>query len=134
VVKAMAIVERPTDGALLVTEYVDPARRRFQRPPGGTVEFGELATEAIVREIREEFELELTDTELLGALENRFAHEGRSGHEIVLVVRASFADPSAYDFVELAHLDTPGVRAGWRRRGADRPNLVPEGIERFLAE
>lgn len=67
IIKAMAVIRRPRDGALLVSESPDPL---FQRPLGGHVEFGEYALETVHREFREELAQELTDVRLLGVLEN----------------------------------------------------------------
>jgi hypothetical protein len=43
IVKAMALIRRPRDGALLVSEQSDPAEAPFHRPLGGHVDFGEYA-------------------------------------------------------------------------------------------
>ena len=42
-------------------------------------------SKAVIREIREEIEAEITDLELLGILESIFTLEGQLGHEIVFV-------------------------------------------------
>ena len=52
VVKAMAVIRRPADGALLVSEHAGPDP--FHRPLGGHVEFGEYALDTVHRELREE--------------------------------------------------------------------------------
>jgi hypothetical protein len=41
VVKAMALIQRPRDGALLVSEGLKLSGELFHRPRGGHVEFGE---------------------------------------------------------------------------------------------
>lgn len=60
VVKAMAIIQRPRDGALLVSEDVDPSGALFHRPLGGHVEFGEYAVDTVQREFLEEIGQVLT--------------------------------------------------------------------------
>ena len=50
VVKAMAVIRRPRDGALLVSEHTDPALEPFHRPLGGHLEFGEYAAATVRRE------------------------------------------------------------------------------------
>ena len=66
IVKAMAIVRRPADGALLVSEARDPATGSvFQRPLGGTLEFGEHGHETIQREFREELARDVGDIEFV---------------------------------------------------------------------
>ncbi|HZI76163.1 MAG TPA: hypothetical protein VFD73_19510, partial [Gemmatimonadales bacterium] len=47
VVKAMAMIRRPRDGALLVSEEANPSGELFHRPLGGHVEFGEYAPEGV---------------------------------------------------------------------------------------
>ena len=48
----MAVIRRPRDGALLVSEHAEPDL--FHRPLGGHVEFGEYALDTLHRELREE--------------------------------------------------------------------------------
>jgi len=54
VVKVLALLRRPSDGALLVERDVDPATGEpFERPLGGSVEFGETRwTPSSVRSAR----------------------------------------------------------------------------------
>ena len=87
-VKSMVVVCRPKDSALLVSANVDAFGEEYERPLGGNVEFGEYASDAIRREIREEIGQELTDVLLLGVLENLFELDGAPGHEIVFVFTA----------------------------------------------
>jgi len=68
----MAVVQRPRDGALLVSEETDPAGEVFHRPLGGHVEFGEYARDTVHREFREEIGQALTGVRLAGVLENIF--------------------------------------------------------------
>ena len=70
VVKAMVVIRRPRDGALLVSQGDDVPP--FQRPLGGHVEFGEYAADTLHRELLEEIGQAVTDVRLLGVLENIF--------------------------------------------------------------
>jgi ADP-ribose pyrophosphatase YjhB (NUDIX family) len=138
VVKALAMIRRPSDGALLVGETADPATGRvFQRSLGGHVEFGELASETVAREIMEELGMEIRVGELLGVLENHFEFNGIPGHEIVFVLAADFADPAAYELERYEFLDPVGAAitlplVTWRPANATTPPLYPTGVERFL--
>jgi 8-oxo-dGTP pyrophosphatase MutT (NUDIX family) len=135
-VKVMIVVTRPTDGALLVSG-VPGNGRSYERPLGGTVEFGEPSAVAARREFREELGLELTELCLLGVLENRFELDGALSHEIVFVYTAELADYEAYQRREqpiLDHPPTSKVRAYWRVRSATTPRLVPDGLEDLLAQ
>ncbi|MEO5951958.1 MAG: NUDIX domain-containing protein, partial [Chloroflexia bacterium] len=80
---------------IFVAKGYDPNKDQyFYRPLGGGIEFGERGEEAIIREMREETGLELTNVLYLGICENIFTYLGEPGHEIVLLYEANFADPS----------------------------------------
>jgi ADP-ribose pyrophosphatase YjhB (NUDIX family) len=130
VIKAMAVIRRPRDGALLVSEYDGPNSAPFQRPLGGHVEFGEYAADTIRREFPEEIGQEVTDVRLLGVVENLFRWQGRDEHEVVFVFSARFADPAAYEIAEQPILDdTEGyTRVVWRQPDAVSPPLYPDGV------
>jgi ADP-ribose pyrophosphatase YjhB (NUDIX family) len=131
VVKAMAVIRRPRDGALLVSEHADPAGAPFHRPLGGHVEFGEYAEHTVRRELLEEIGQSLSEVQLLGVLENIFDWGGSRAHEIVFVFAASFQDDSAYEIAEqriLDHADGDDPLVRWRDAGAVSPPLYPAGI------
>jgi ADP-ribose pyrophosphatase YjhB (NUDIX family) len=130
IVKAMAVIRRDRDGALLVSEYTGPEAGPFHRPLGGHVEFGEYALATVHREFQEEIGQRLDDVRVLGVLENIFQWQDSTQHEIVFVFTASFADPAAYEIPEQRILDgTDGwTRVIWRARGAAGPPLYPDGL------
>lgn len=132
-VKALAVVVRPDDGALLVCEGADGSADGFARPPGGSVEFGELAREAVLREIREEFGCGLTSVSLMAVLENRFELNGVAGHEVDFVFRAEVTDSSLYERQSIRVLGVPGVHATWWSPVTHRSRLVPDGLAELLA-
>ena len=72
VVKAMVLIRRPRDGALLVSQEMNPSGEVFHRPLGGHVEFGEYAMDTVHREFQEEIGQALTGVRLAGVLENIF--------------------------------------------------------------
>ena len=132
IIKAMAVIRRARDGALLVSESADPL---FQRPLGGHVEFGEYAVDTIHREFLEEIGQELTGVRLLGVLENIFPWQDGTGHEVVFIFAAAFADEAAYDIEEqLIRDDTePKDRVIWRLADAVSPPLYPAGLTELIA-
>jgi ADP-ribose pyrophosphatase YjhB (NUDIX family) len=137
-VKALALIRRPSDGALLVGEAADPATGLvFHRSLGGHVEFGELASETVVRELMEELGVQVRVGELLGVLENRFEFDGMPGHEIAFVLAAEFVDPTAYEldrfeFLDAADAATTLPVVTWRPPTATTPPLFPSGVEQLL--
>jgi ADP-ribose pyrophosphatase YjhB (NUDIX family) len=129
IVKAMAVIQRPRDGALLVSEETSPAGELFHRPLGGHVEFGEYAQDTVHREFREEIGQALTAVRLAGVLENIFLWDGATQHEIVFVFTAAFADEAAYEIREQAIADDQdGGRVIWRAPGEARLPLYPVGV------
>jgi ADP-ribose pyrophosphatase YjhB (NUDIX family) len=69
-----ALLEPVPDHVTGVTGY---------RPLGGGVEFGERASEAVVREFREEISREVEVVSVLGVHENLFTYRGNPHHEVV---------------------------------------------------
>jgi ADP-ribose pyrophosphatase YjhB (NUDIX family) len=128
----MAVIQRPRDGALLVSEHTDQGR--FHRPLGGHVEYGEYALDTLHRELREEIGQALADVRLLGVLENIFAWDGERQHELVFLYAARFADPAAYDIEEQGIRDEASGRSRviWRPAGASSPPLYPAGTASLI--
>lgn len=109
------------------------------RPPGGGVEFGERADEALRREFREEFDVAV---EILGPpaiFENLYRFNGAAGHEIVFafpiaspelitkirgrfVVREDNGSQAAAEWIALERLK------------ADELALFPPGLLAHLGE
>jgi ADP-ribose pyrophosphatase YjhB (NUDIX family) len=132
IIKAMAVIRRPRDGALLVSEAPDGS---FQRPLGGHVEFGEYAADTLHREFGEEIGQRLTGVRRLGVLENIFSWQGGTEHEVVFIFSAALADEAAYEISEQVIADDtePKSRVLWRPVGADSPPLVPRGLTELMA-
>jgi ADP-ribose pyrophosphatase YjhB (NUDIX family) len=135
IIKAMAVIRRPRDGALLVSESDSGSEPLFQRPLGGHVEFGEYAADTIHREFLEEIGQAVTDVRLLGVLENIFGWRGGTEHEVVFIFAAAFLDGAAYEIEEqLIRDDTePKNRVIWRPADAVSPPLYPAGLSELIA-
>ena len=132
IIKAMAVIRRPRDGALLVSESASGSDPLFQRPLGGHVEFGEYAADTIHREFGEELGQVVTDVRRLGVLENIFSWQGGSEHEVVFIFTAAFADAAAYEIEEQPILDNAGRRVSWRAADAVSPPLYPAGLSELI--
>jgi ADP-ribose pyrophosphatase YjhB (NUDIX family) len=132
IIKAMAVIQRPGDGALLVSAAAGP--RPFHRPLGGHVELGEYAIDTVHRELAEEIGQRLAGVRLLGVLENIFQWQGAPQHEVVFVFRAAFADPAAYEIEQQPIRDQHGSgdRVIWRPAGAGGPPLYPDGVAELI--
>jgi ADP-ribose pyrophosphatase YjhB (NUDIX family) len=136
-IRAKAICVCRRGGDVLVGRGHDRVKREtFYGPPGGGIEFGERAADAVRREFLEELDAGLADVALLGVLENIFTYEDVPGHEITFVFEGRLTDPALYDRDEI-----PGVENGaeyvacWlplAHFGAGGPPLYPEGLLRLL--
>ena len=128
----MAVIARPRDGALLVSE---PADGSFARPLGGHVEFGEYAVDTLHREFGEEISQQLTGVRLRGVLENIFPWQGGTEHEVVFIYSAAFVDEAAYEIEEQVIADDtePKSRVLWRAPGTVSPPLYPAGLTELIA-
>ena len=133
IIKAMTVVRRPRDEALLVSEPVSGSDPPFQRPLGGHVEFGEYALDTVRREFREEIGQELADVRLLGVLENIFGWRSGTEHEVVFIFAAAFASAAAYEIEEQRIRDNLDRRVLWRPADAVSPPLYPAGLPELIA-
>lgn len=132
---ALAVIRRG-DELLLETAFDSVKRQHFARPPGGGIEFGERAEEAVCREIREELGLTLVETKLVAVLENIFVYEGAPGHEVAFIIEGSLDETHAYDLAslpaqeggrtyEVSWLDPSRVLAdGWQLHPDGFPELI----------
>ena len=133
---ALCVVRR--DGKLLVFEGCDDAKKdHFYRPLGGTIEFGESSAVTAAREMAEELNAEVRNVRWLGVLENIFTVHGRTGHEIVMLYEADFADEAMYQRSPIWGQEDDGspIKAVWKPIDdfkAGRGRLVPEGLLEML--
>jgi len=105
---AVALIRRGDE--ILVFEVPDPVKGvNGWRPPGGTIEFGERGRETVVREIREELDVEVVDVGYLGTVENIFTYLGVAGHDLVRVYAARFADEQLYERARFDCVEANGV-------------------------
>jgi 8-oxo-dGTP pyrophosphatase MutT (NUDIX family) len=101
-----------------------------RRPPGGTIEFGESGRDAVLREIREELGVDVTDIRYVGTIENIYTFRGKPEHELVRIYEARFSDPSLYsrDVFDCVEADGQRFTCVWRRVPDPGEPLFPEGL------
>lgn len=126
------------DHVLLIEGEDAETGRRWFRPAGGGVEFGERAEDAVRREFLEEFGREIHVGGLIGVTENIFELRGHHGHEIVFEFAARFPLNAAPE--DLAPLE--GVEGNITFIGSWIPlaeviagthPVVPEGLPERIA-
>ena len=65
-----AVIEK--DGEFLIARRMDGSQNGYWEFPGGKYEEGETGEQAIIREIREEFSMEITVTDFLCTISHRY--------------------------------------------------------------
>lgn len=83
----------------------------FYRLLGGGVEFGEKAQNALIREFKEELDVNVKINSLIDVVENIFEFEGNLGHEVCFVYEAELVNKELYNqatiqMIEPEHKDT----------------------------
>jgi 8-oxo-dGTP pyrophosphatase MutT (NUDIX family) len=127
---AVALVVR--DGHVLAEEYRRTARHEaFLRAPGGGIEFGEPAAEAVRRELAEELGVEVDEATLLTVTENLYRLPHRAGHEIVYVFATRSAALETLPLDARLPVRDSDTTVGWYRLDvleAGDPPFYPDGI------
>lgn len=126
-------------GRLLAVEVMDDAGRvTGVRPLGGSVEFGETAEAAVIREFREELGVTI---EVVGPpifMENIYTHEGSFGHELLAIFNVTFSDAAFADEARIEFHEDDGTKcsAEWFALDAldlpGGPKLYPDGLKAHL--
>lgn len=138
-VKALGLHWR--EGRLLAAEvHDDRGRVKGVRPLGGSVEFGERAEAAVLREFSEELGIDVSVTGGPVVMENLYVHEGATGHEVLFIFTVDFP---ANAFAGQDHIrfhednGVPGI-ARWYALddldGDGGPALYPDGLKRLLVD
>ncbi|MBQ2263609.1 MAG: NUDIX domain-containing protein [Loktanella sp.] len=124
---------------LLASEILDDAGHvKGVRPLGGTVEFGETAEAALIREFHEELGITVAPLGPPVFMENIYSHEGSLGHEILAIFDVAFPPDAFAGKTRIAFKEDSGTEcfAEWfpvetlDRPG--QPRLYPEGLKAHL--
>lgn len=122
---------------LVVAVKSDTGTVKGWRPPGGAIEFGEAAEDAVKREFLEELGQPIRCRRQLCVLENVYLHEGVRGHEVVFAFEAEFMDSSAYSRDRYVFLDGDVENEAEWKRGQDFSDagerLFPYRLVQYVA-
>ncbi|QHW34768.1 NUDIX domain-containing protein [Paenibacillus rhizovicinus] len=128
--RAEAIIVHRHDQSILVQCAADEAFYRF---PGGTVEFGETAAEAIRRELIEEFDLQAEIGAIACVNESIVEYDGKQRHDCTILHWGAVNEERIQDAI--AHSEAEGIQLTWRTMEQLRGKPVyPEGILAYLEE
>ncbi len=135
-IRPLAIcIFRHNDHILVAEGYDSVKDEYFYRPLGGGIKFGEPGAETICRELMEELNVEVDRGSLkyLGALENIFNFNGKSGHEVVLIYDGALRKRGLYDRDVILGKEGDGtdIRAVWKNIhefGEGKSILYPTGL------
>jgi ADP-ribose pyrophosphatase YjhB (NUDIX family) len=133
-VRAVSIGLAVQDERLLVVEVLnDAGKLEGWRPPGGGVQFGEPASTALEREIREELRCNISIDGPPWIFENIYEHEGEIGHEIVFAFPIRLLEGSLHESLRFRISEDSGTLhwAEWialsRFRSGEHV-LYPQGL------
>lgn len=127
------------DGTLLAAEVCDDSGRvKGVRPLGGSVEFGETVKAALIREFREELNIEVTAKGEPIIMENIYSHEGSLGHEILFIFEIEFPSGALENVERVTFHEANGIacNAAWFDPDEldleGKPELYPKGLKELL--
>jgi 8-oxo-dGTP pyrophosphatase MutT (NUDIX family) len=133
-IRPIAICVFKNNNCILVFEGYDTIKNEtYYRPLGGGIEFGESGEAAVRREIMEELHSEIEELKHLGFLENIFVHNGKMGHEIVMVYDGVLKTRGLYEQAEMEVEEANGekIRVVWKSLdefGEGKSILYPDGL------
>lgn len=110
--------------------------QHFYRPPGGHIERGEYARQAVEREVREELNTKIENVKLWRVIENIFATKEKLHHEYIFCFTADFIDKRLYDQKQIeAYEDNKMQLLCWYSKediAKHKMFVVPTGILEVL--
>jgi ADP-ribose pyrophosphatase YjhB (NUDIX family) len=135
-VKALAVIYNKSRTHHVICQGYDKSKQQtYHRSLGGSVELGEPAAQAVVREIREELGATLADVRLLGVLENIFSIDGELGHEVDFIFEGRLEEGDVVPLEGGTYLDVDvPMRVEWRpvEDAELSVPLYPEGVRLLM--
>lgn len=120
---------------LLVSKGYDKSKKQeFYRCLGGGIEFLERSEDALIREFKEELNINIKVGKFLGICENIFNYKGKNAHELVLLYDAYIDDKDYQEKYKVID-DESETEAVWIEinRFKDKElTLYPEEIFNYL--
>lgn len=107
---ALIIIKK--DNYVLASKGID-GDKTFYRLMGGGIEFGELSSMTIKREIMEELNVEIINEEFLCSIENIFEFNSQQYHEITFLYKGDFSDKSMYEKQTIKRVDNDYEYSEW---------------------
>ncbi|CAM4345626.1 MULTISPECIES: NUDIX domain-containing protein [Bacillus] len=104
----------------------------FYRFPGGSIEFGETAKEAIIRELMEEYDLKIDVQGLALVNEHIFEWNNEKGHHCTLIHWGTVQETITN---EIRHKEYEDIKLTWKSINElmEKPTY-PKGILSYLEE
>ncbi|NUU61252.1 NUDIX hydrolase [Paenibacillus agri] len=129
---SLGIIRREEDILVQVINYPGISTT-FYRPIGGTIEFGEISKQALIREIREELNQEIEEPKLISVIENIFGTEDDMGHEVDFIYEVKLKEKRLYDLDEIEGIEGDiKYKAQWKPLNFFKTDsdvrLVPDGL------
>ncbi|SDT50351.1 ADP-ribose pyrophosphatase YjhB, NUDIX family [Paenibacillaceae bacterium GAS479] len=124
--------------SILLEEFPEENGIITYRPVGGTIEYGEDSKSAVIREVKEEINLDINEVKLLGIIELIFPYYGDVGHEFDFIYEGKLVDKTAYDQATIRGFEGEQTfTATWKKISEFKDNeslmLVPQGLYEMLA-
>ena len=122
---------------ILVYERKDDITgEKFYRLVGGCIEFGEKSEDALIREFKEELDLEINDIKLLSIFESLFVFNEKKLHEIVFLFDSKFVEQQTYEKESINGLEGErAFNAIWMDISDFTDNgcvIYPEEVKKYL--
>ncbi|MHA1584059.1 MAG: NUDIX hydrolase [Promethearchaeota archaeon] len=124
---------------ILVSEYHNPITNEpFYRPPGGRIDYGEPSSAALIREMDEELNAEITNLNFLGVIENIYEYKDKLSHENLFLYQADFTESKMYatdDLEAFEYTDDRKFVMKWIHIDeflSDRAKLLPQELKFLL--